>query len=273
MRRLPVLAAFQHVWATVFSNAGAAFRLSWPWLLVVGLMGLFLVAISPTQSETPAISTSESQNIAAFFLAIFVFMLAFASIAVNWHRYVLLDEMPKGSKFLRIDGLVWRYLGNLLLILLIVAVPFGIAVGIYSGSMDVSDLLDSNGGLSPTSLPLLAIAFFLTIMVAVNIIIYRLSIKLPAVALGRRDYGVTKAWDDSKGNALPILGFAFLVYLSLTIPERILDWASESLASPLGILGAIQLVVVGVVFQWFALIVGISALTSLYGFFAEKRDF
>jgi hypothetical protein len=273
MRRLPILAAFSHVWATVFRNVGSAFRLSWPWLLILGLLISIVLASSETLFGTPESPKSGGRIFATAFLLIFVYLLAFASIAVNWHRFVLLDEMPSGLKILRLDGSVWRYLGNLLLILLIAALPFGIAIAIILNAIDTSTVPDSDGeslfaGLSP-----FAIVLFLAVLMVLNIVIYRLMIKLPAVALGHQDYGLAQAWEDSKGNALPILGFAVLFYLSMTIPQKLLDWAGETLADKLGFFGNLQLIIVSILFQWFTLIVGISALTTLYGFFAEKREF
>jgi hypothetical protein len=110
------------------------------------------------------------------------------------------------------------------------------------------------------------------VLLALNVIINRLAIKLPAIALGRRDYGLEKAWNDSTGNFLPIAGYLVMLYLSVFIPQKLLEWVSTNMAESLGLLGAIQVVIVSVLVQWFALIVGISWLTTLYGFFAEKRD-
>jgi hypothetical protein len=255
MRKLPVFAAFKHVWATVFNNAGAAFRLSWPWLLVMtATMALFLAGIASLHGGLgPAKAGGED-----FFLLLIVltvFVVAFASIAVNWHRFVLLDEMPKGMGVLRIDSQVWRYIGNLFLIGLIVGLPFGF------GGLVLVKLLGSFGML----------VLFAT-LIALNVIIYRLAIKLPAIALGRRDYGLEKAWSDSTGNFFPIMGYAFLLAVSMLIPQTLLEWVSSNMASSLGLLGTIQVVIVSVLVQWFALIVGISGLTTLYGFFAERRD-
>lgn len=38
-------------------------------------------------------------------------MLAFSSLSVSWHRLLLLDDEAEGVDRLRIDGIVWRYLG------------------------------------------------------------------------------------------------------------------------------------------------------------------
>ena len=35
--------------------------------------------------------------------------IIFSSIAVNWHRFILRNEVAEGSQRLRLDGLVWHY--------------------------------------------------------------------------------------------------------------------------------------------------------------------
>jgi hypothetical protein len=273
MRQLPAFAAFKHVWATVFTNAGAALRISWPWLLVMAISTAFFVASSPTLSGVSPSKTSEGRILFLFSLLVVIFSLAFASIAVNWHRFVLLDELPKGLQVLRVDSHVWRYLGNLFLIGLIVGLPFGLAAAILVKLLGNCCLPNAMLGRSIFGPPVIfGMLIFFGLLLALNVIINRLAIKLPAVALGRRDYGLGQAWSDSAGNFFPIAGFAFLLYVSVIVPQKLLEWVSENLENSLGLLGTIQVVVVSVVVQWFALIVGISALTSLYGFFAEKRD-
>jgi hypothetical protein len=267
MRKLPVFAAFKHVWATVFNNAGAAFRLSWPWLLVMAAtMALFLAGIASLHAGLGS-AKAGGEDFFLLLIVVTVFVVAFASIAVNWHRFVLLDEMPKGMGVLRIDSQVWRYIGNLFLIGLIVGLPFLIV-----GSV-LMYLLNAMLGHSFFGMRMIfgGLVFF-AVLLAVNVIVNRLAIKLPAIALGRRDYGLEKAWNDSTGNFLPIAGYLVLLYLSVFIPQKLLEWVSTNMAGSLGLLGAIQVVIVSVLVQWFALIVGISGLTTLYGFFAEKRN-
>jgi hypothetical protein len=272
MRQLPLFAAFKHVWATVFNNAGAAFRISWPWLLVIAILTAFFVASSPTLSGVSASKTSEGRILLLFSLLIVIFLLAFASIAVNWHRFVLLDEMPKGLQVLRIDGQVWRYLGNLFLIGLIVGLPFGISASVLVKLLGNCCLPNPMLGRSMFDPPVIfGMLVFFGLLLALNVIVTRLAIKLPAVALGRRDYGLGQAWNDSAGNFFPIMGYACLIGVSVLAPQKFLEWVSGNMENSLGLLGTIQVVVVSVVVQWVALIVGISALTSLYGFFAERR--
>jgi hypothetical protein len=102
---------------------------------------------------------------------------------------------------------------------------------------------------------------------------YRLFIKLPAIALGRTDYGFGQAMRDSQGNFLEMMGFILLFTIAMLVPSFILGFITGILEAGLGIIGTIVSVVLNVAYQWFTLIIGISALTTLYGFFVEKRDF
>jgi hypothetical protein len=102
---------------------------------------------------------------------------------------------------------------------------------------------------------------------------YRLSVKLPAVALGRRDYGLPNAWTDTKGNFWRFLGLGLLYF----IVALIVAVAAGLLGLGLGYIGggiglsisiAVQLAV-----NWVLTILGVTMLTSLYGFFVEGRQF
>ena len=136
--------------------------------------------------------------IAAFSLVIF------SSIAVNWHRYILLDEITRPSeKIFRLDRPVWSYAGRTLLIMLITLVP----VVIFSTTF-------------PDALPnlslLLAIPFFVA-----GIYIMRMSVALPAIALERKDFGISAALQVTQGNNLQ---FAALLALNGLDPLRHTFW-------------------------------------------------
>jgi hypothetical protein len=274
MRQLPVLAAVRHVWTTVFSNAGAAFRLSWPWLLILGAAGAVLAYNIPAVPG-PEISRQAAGALAWLIPLIAILnLVAMSSIAVNWHRYVLLDQMPKGLEILRIDGLVGRYIGNVFLMSLTVLIPFVI---VFFVSMPVlrACCLPFPVGTASFSWPraTIGVAFIVLLFIIGNAVVYRLGVKLPAVALGSRDYKFVNALLGTRGNFLRITAFTFLLILSIAIPQQLIFWLAGPLVNALGMIGSIQIFIANIVFQWLALIVGISALTSLYGYFAEKRDF
>jgi hypothetical protein len=274
MRQLPVLAAVRHVWVTVFSNAGAAFRLSWPWLLILAAAGAILAYNAP-KFPGPQLSRQAAGTLAWLVpLVAIVNLVAMSSIAVNWHRYVLLDQMPKGLEILRIDRLVGRYIGNAFLMSIAVLIPFAIVFFISISALRAC-CLPFPMGTVPFSWARVSFAIALLVLLFMigNAVVYRLGIKLPAVALGSRDYKFVNALLDTRGNFLRIMAFVFLLILSIAIPQQLINWLAAPLVNALGLIGSIQVFIARIVLQWFGLIVGISALTSLYGFFAEEREF
>ncbi|MGH6819547.1 MAG: hypothetical protein ACREDU_01635 [Methylocella sp.] len=265
MKPLPVLAAFSHAVRSTTNNIGFAFHVSWPWILALLPLNIAGNIYILTNGITSAGSPSEENPkvVAVTFLMAIASMIAFASIAVNWHRYILLDEIPRGMQRLRLDVTVWRYVGNIILIFLIMfacALPAGFTIAIAAIMMGESSLY--------IIVPAYAALVFAAISAA-----YRLSIKLPAVALERRDYGFRDAWTGTQGNFWRFLGLA-LLYLAVAMVVGLLAllWAGG-----LGALGGTAGLAIGIAVQlvvnWALTILGVTMLTSLYGFFVEGRDF
>ena len=133
-------------------------------------------------------------TLAFLFAVTAVQAFAFASIAVNWHRYVLLDEMPVGLQRLRVDGVVWRYAGNLLLVFLIFflcALPFGFVIALVLSAFGKASFF-------------LAIPAYIALAFAAISAFYRLGVKFPAIALERRDFGFGDAWRITRGTILSL---------------------------------------------------------------------
>ena len=271
MRRLPVIEAFSHAVRSTTSNLSFAFHVSWPWMavllpiLVAGQLYVLAGAGNPEAAATRAVPVQILVGLIA--------MLAFSSIAVNWHRYILLDEVPRGSERLRMDDKVWRYFGNALLILLIV----GSAIGAFTLATILAGVVIGLSGLASGELsagPFVAIFLIAVAMMVFGVVaFYRLSIKLPAVALGRSDFGLGDAWRRSAGNLGPLIGIALLYFL-VGAGLSIVLFVVSALFGLIGGLATVALVVaIQLVVNWVMTILGITILTSLYGFFVEGRSF
>jgi hypothetical protein len=258
-RQLPAGTCIRHAVNSVRNNIAYAFRISWPWYAVLiplsfamfGLAGLFSLGTS---------------NMSPFFLAFLVLALislvAFASIAVNWHRYILLDEMPKGREVFRLDDKTWRYFGNLLLILLIL-------VGACLLVMLPLSILAASTNAAEFSVVLIA----LIILPIAGVLSLRLSVKLPAIALGRRDFLLKDAWSVTQANILPLFFialFQIVFFLGFVLFMLLLQYTIGTASPALwDIVGTVLQTAV----NWIFTIFGITILTSLYGFFVENRDF
>ena len=270
MRKLPVFKALGHAFRSTTDNIGFAFHISWPWVLILlpfnVATNLYLVMNGLQTGSEP-----NPEMLGKFFAVITPLVLAsivaYASIAVNWHRYVLLDEIARGWQRLRIDSLTWRYIGNFILIILVLIVG-GIAVGLALG---IGGFL-ANAILGETVAAILLIPALAALYVFAFVAAYRLSVKLPAVALGRSDFSLRNAWEETKGNSWRLLGLLILFFLCLMLVAV----GMFAITYAFGLLGTVGLslaVAIQVMVNWVATILGVTLLTSLYGFFVEGREF
>ena len=262
MKTLPVLAAFSHAFRSTTHNLGFAFQVSWPWMLAllpINIAGnLYFLANSFGNSEE-----MNPKVFAAVLIMGICGMIAFASIAVNWHRYILLDEVPHGMERLRLDATVWRYVGNILLIGLILVVGAG-GIGIVLVILAV--LLGTVGQFVAV---IGAVALTLFSIVAS----YRLSIKLPAIALGRQDYGLLHAWTATARNSWRFLGLLLILFIVSGLAALAGGLVGFGLGTIGGNVGVSISVAVQLAVNWVLAILGVTMLTSLYGYFVEGREF
>lgn len=257
--------------SSTFDNLGFALKVQWPWFVLlavaISLVGsLFGFEFLGDKAATTKYFEENPSMIFAFlvsFVAMFLLVsLAFSSCAVNWHRYVLLDEVPQTlSAKLRVDGTVWRYFGNLVLIglmLIVLILPIVLlGIPLISGSI-----------------ALFGFVMLAYVTLVISPILYRLSIKLPAIALGRQDFRMGDAWNISRENWWQLVGVGAVFSVISWGVGLALALVSAFLQS---ILGPVFGFGIDMVFQtainWMLTVMGITLLTSLYGFFVEKRDF
>jgi hypothetical protein len=260
-RQLSAGQCIRHALSSVRNNIAYAFRISWPWyavLIAVNLAASFIVA--PFQGSTPQ-EPSAAQVLVLLGLIV-LSLLAFSSIAVNWHRYILLDEVPQGSEIFRLDGKVWRYFGNIILISLILLV-------IAALIMTPLVLIVAN----TTALGVPAFILMVIGMSFVAILFFRMSVKLPAIAVGRHDFGLRDSFAVTKGNNIPlflIVLFNIVAVFGALVLMVLLTLALGSISANLAVVVS---AVLQIVVNWIFTIFSITILTSLYGFFVENRDF
>ncbi|MFO0994244.1 MAG: hypothetical protein U1E67_20195 [Hyphomicrobiales bacterium] len=256
MRQLPIIAALHHAFQSVWVNRMVALRMSWIWYTIVAIV----LALGGQMAATGRVENPQSQG-ADFYLielvTLLLVLLVNSSFAVHWHRYILLDEVPGMFDTFRLDGKVWRYFGNSLLIMLalivpsiVVAIPFVFIAAVFSPQ-------------------LATVGSMIGVLIVVSIGFLRLGLKLPAIALGVIDYRFADAWRASQGNSFRIAAL-FLVTLALAL-------LAAFIITALSFSGAFIGVVIGFILQlivnWFLTFFMITLLTSLYGFFVQNRDF
>ena len=245
----------------------------WPWMLIVGGLQVMAGYGAPDMGdiekmEPRAAVAALGNKLWLMLLTTALQTVAFSSIAVNWHRYLLLDEVPQGLKLLRLDGTMWRYIWKTFQLQLVTGVLALLAF--YPLLMAA----EAAGGLAGGSKP--EVVYFAVIALAVLLAIValqRLYLTLPAVAIGREDYGIMSAWLDSGGNNLRLLGFFLLLFCGITLPVLVLTvpllLVLHALGTDLGAWGAFLFLQCA---SWLAVITGVTMLSTLYAIFAEDLE-
>lgn len=260
-RQLSAGACIRHALSSVRNNIAYAFRISWPWyavLIAVNLAASFVV--SPFEGSTAQEPTAP-QFLVLLGLVV-LSLVAFASIAVNWHRYILLDEVPQGSEIFRLDAKTWRYFGNILLIFLIL---FAVSAAIVTPLMLVA--------VNTNALAFPAVILIVIGLIFAAILFFRLSVKLPAVALGREDFGFQQSLAATQGNNIALFLIVLFEIVAAFAVLALLLLLTLAIGSISATLALVVSAVLQIAINWVFTIFSITILTSLYGFFVENRDF
>ena len=248
MRQLNPLKAISHALKSVFLYRLAAVRLGMFWIPLLLVLGLAEQAFRKPGGGPSQFGMGEAIGL----LSAVAGLIGFCAMAVAWHRFILRDEVAAP---LQIGSATWRYLGNSLLIMLAMAVPLA-AVAVLLAF-----------------LPPIVSVLIIPVAILAGAAAMRLSIKLPAVALGRTDFTFRDAWAASDGNfwqivgvfalnAIIVVGLALAVLAIVQGVNLVLPAAAPYVALLIGAAG-----------QLFYTVFNASIFTSLYGFFVEKRNY
>ena len=236
---------FKHAVAMVLRNWREALRISGLLYLVLAVVELSF-GQSVHMGQGGNMPMSGGAVLIQLLVAVLYVVLSLW-IAVSWHRYILLEEMPEGYVPQWHGRPIMRYLGFSLLITLIVAVV-GLLVAVV--------LMLIGSVVAPVAAVL---GFFLVFYIFT--VFYRLSPMLPAAAIGE-DMGLRDAWEKTRGLTGAIL---LIIALQITLTIGLQVFA----------LGFAFVPVLGLIFQivvnWFLTMVMASLLTTFYGHFVQER--
>ncbi len=255
MQKLPVLIAVKHALKAIVSFRDNGVRIGLLWMLVLAALKAldfaFLGgAILSDNAPDQAMEIRQADVVFAVLSTI-----AVSSIAVNWHRFILRDEITPPQKIFRLDALVWRYVGRFLLIMLIVLAPLvGISIAIVN--------------IDPAAKSLLIVPVAIA-----AVYMMRMWISLPAIAVDRRDFNIMAALNATAGNNLRfagVLGLNFLIFFLTVFVFGVFVKAAGNIGP---VYMKIAAVVLSVPANLFLTLFSLSLLSSMYGFFAEQRKF
>jgi len=135
---------------------------------------------------------------------------------------ILLNETHAPAVPLRFDGLIWRYVGYWILMILIIFLFVLVGGSLIGIIMTLSGGLPAVASTGETGATILIFLFMIPFSLWLLVVFFRFSLVLPAAAIGRRGFGLRMAWNLTRGNSwqilkinLPIVVFGFVVGLVL----------------------------------------------------------
>ena len=246
----------RHSFVMLFGNFAIALRLSAVLYAVQAIPNIYFLNFMSGVSDAELELSPQFWLFGSFNMVIL--MITGFWIAVAWHRFILVEEIPSGYVPKFHARRIMAYFGqSVLLGLLIVAIGMALGFGLIPITIFLAFPLF--GDLSQTYLTSI---FYLLIGLLIAPILFRFSTVLPAAALGER-FTWGAAWQTTKGST----GSLVLVSLVLWVGLGLADWLVNDLIS-----GSLFLLALWTIpFQWVFLMIHISILTTLYGHYVEKR--
>ena len=224
---------------------GFAFMVGWMVILTIFANQFSVLESGPIEGGPGAISGSAL--LGTFLLLLILIMIGLWPV-VAWHRFILLAEYPTGwIPTLRFDRIL-SYAGHAILlglVALVLVLPVGMIMGV-----------------TETAAPVAGRICLVLVVLALNVIVLRLSPILPAAAIGQ-PLRMKEAWEATKGANGTIL----LLLVILSVFQFILQFAL-GLVMVIPLIGPL-IMLVGVLIS---ALINVSILTTLYGHFVEGRD-
>lgn len=238
---------FSHSIRQVMNNLPAAIKISGVLYLVQVVVGMALGRAM--MSGGVGMMQGGGFGLGAL-LVLLVALITGIWIAVAWHRFVLLGEVPTTPVPPFLGERMGAYFIKSLLIGIILIVV-GMIIGVV-----VMPLMSRGGGL----VAMLLIS--LLVQVPMIFLGLRMATGLPGTALGS-DHPLMAGWQATAGEWRVILELAVMMALAVWVINLI----SLLIFGGVTMLAQIWQIIVG----WPIMMVGLSVLTTLYGHYIEKR--
>ncbi|MAA98541.1 MAG: hypothetical protein CMN86_09625 [Stappia sp.] len=232
----------------LFSDFDAFIRICWAWYLLIAVLSVLAILL-----------LGERAPVATIPIAL-ILLASSGSIAVAWHRNLLLRERP-GPVHLRFGGRELRYIGKTVLILLMTVIPFSIVGAIIGGVLGASGV----GEMQAMLLGLLVLFGIFFVLPS----IMRVSLILPATALDEK-LGIGEAFRDSGGLGLPMAIAGVLLMLLVGAIDYVLGFAAGALGGG-SVVGAVAVAILSIALQIAATALQIGILTGGYYILRERQ--
>lgn len=248
---------FSHSLRQVFGNFAVAVKISALLYLVQFGVTLWLGSMMPN-FQMGAMDPNAMGDVpwGLVIVSYLVLLITGLWIAVAWHRYILLSEEPNSFVPTFRGDRMLAYFGYSILIALIM-IPIAFILTFVVGLLAAPFLMSSSG---PGYFSVIVVG--LLVYVPMIVIVYRLSVVLPAAAL-EESLGIGGAWERTKGTTGAIIVLAIVSALGFIV----IGLPVLFIFNP----GSVPAIIWSFFTDWVAIMVGVSILTTLYGHYVEER--
>jgi hypothetical protein len=204
--KLPLWRTVRQAFILYSCNFSDVIRITWPWIVTSALFLGF-----PNSPASP-IAAGRVQNVGGFaIVAVSSLLLAAGaiSIAVAWHRKLILDERSPLSCANLLSGPFWKYVWAGFVISIIVWIPTLaslLAVALFAAAKVIP--------------PYVVIGVMVVAMCIMALCIQRILIVLPSRAVNDQNLTIGKSWDLTSGNTWRLF-VGFLVTIAPAIVMQI----------------------------------------------------
>lgn len=256
--RVKGFAIFRHSVRQLVGNIGPALRISALLTAILQLLGYLLDVQGDMARYAIMLGTFGSgvfplESVLPYFA---FSLLSGCWIGVGWCRYVLMEEQPGTVLPLFRPSRIVAYLVALV-VLILASVVAGFLLGILAGF--VLGFLKALNMIGETAAIVL---FFVVILSVILVFSLRLSLGLPAAAIGEKP-SMTASWRATRGYGLAILVASVLVILVIVLVALPVGLVFQPLSAPAWIWQG--------VIGWVTLMLGLSLSATLYGHCVQGR--
>jgi hypothetical protein len=278
--KLPFRDAVSLAYSTYFLHFIDALRASWLWLIVGSVLTGFAswqqwswmaTAIANLEPGHPPQMPKPTEMAVLLSLDNIGLLLAGVSIAVAWHRLMILDERPGFSGSNVATKNLWRYVAMAIAIFLIDFLPAAVVMlplFYFLGPLKA-------GGNPPPPGFFAAIPLVLVLCAVGIAVAFRLSLLLPAQAIGNSSITFKQTWRRTRGNTwrlfwgivlttippLLLMQIAFLTTMGTAIPANL---ASAEFVTRMTVTSTVS-----VIYYLLILPIGIGFLSHAYRHFFQ----
>lgn len=279
-KKIPIWKAVKAVYVQTWHNKYYALYFSLPIIFVIFLFRLafdfaegkplidsFGEFMLPSQNEFLS-GTNEISIAIKGTVMFFVTSLSWSVVAVFWHQCLLTD---KTSDFLKVSQIkiALRYLFFAIFYLLISATIFGILFLLlflitlpFNESISVI-MHDVN----PKSAALVIVCSIFTV---VSVILTRMLISLPAIAVDQKNFSLLAGWRASRGNNIRILICSIFLFIFAFIISFIIGFIA-AFARYFNDYVELIFLIAATPVQMLMIVAGITQITLFYRFFVEDK--